>query len=229
MNKYTEDWAPTGVKSVFNLALQEISPTNKRPTTAGAGVQSTANCGFGWRFSFRIELQSASAGVVDEAGNTIESFQVHLSFDPHLIRSAPYGVVTVAVHTQHLIAVTAEKPSTPLKYTLPNGSMATPSLGVYVYPSNAPAPSISFTVTFAATLAITLPHPLEPRMERALEDTLTGAELVDLKFYAFSRKGADGVTHPLPLFAKSSLLQGFSDDLDAREHSNVYFPTKRVV
>ncbi|KAJ6459647.1 hypothetical protein C8R45DRAFT_766046, partial [Mycena sanguinolenta] len=59
------------------------------------------------------------------------------------------------------------------------------------------------------------PHPLETQMEQALEETLSGKELVDVKFYAFSRRGADCVTHPLPLFAKSALLQGFSGDLDA--------------
>jgi hypothetical protein len=70
---------------------------------------------------------------------------------------------------------------------------------------------------FPATLGLTLPHRLEPQMEQALEETLEGNELVDVKFYAFSRRGLQCVTHPLPLFAKSALLQGFSDDFDACE------------
>ncbi|KAJ7474207.1 hypothetical protein FB451DRAFT_1398200 [Mycena latifolia] len=88
-------------------------------------------------------------------------------------------------------------------------------VGVYIYPSNAPVPSISITVTLPPTLGLTLPHPLEPQMEQALEETLTGKELVDIKLYAFSLWGSNRVTHPLPLFAKSDLLRGFSDDLDA--------------
>ncbi|KAJ7083876.1 hypothetical protein C8R44DRAFT_52725 [Mycena epipterygia] len=52
-------------------------------------------------------------------------------------------------------------------------------------------------------------------MEQTLEATLTGKELVDIKFYAFSRRGSAGATHPQPLFANSALLRGFSEDLDA--------------
>ncbi|KAJ7159561.1 hypothetical protein C8R46DRAFT_814906, partial [Mycena filopes] len=45
--------------------------------------------------------------------------------------------------------------------------------------------------------------------------TLAGKELVDVKFYAFSRRGSGCVTHPQALFSNSNLLRGFSEDLDA--------------
>ncbi|KAJ6569196.1 hypothetical protein B0H19DRAFT_1065962 [Mycena capillaripes] len=176
----------------------------------GAGVQYTAICGFGWRFSFRVDPQKAPAVVVDDAGNEIESFQLQLFFDPHLIRSAAYGTVTLATQVEHLIS--GSPAPGPVQHTLPsqtsNYTPATPSLGTYIYASSAPTPSISFTFTFPATLGLTLPHPLEPRMEHTLEETLDGKELVDIK-------GSDCATHPLPLFAKSDLLRGFSQDLDA--------------
>ncbi|KAJ7751886.1 hypothetical protein DFH07DRAFT_825802 [Mycena maculata] len=211
MEKYTEEWAPTGVRSCFKLTLQESGASAQRPTAVGTGVRSTALCGFGWRFSFRVDPQSAQTVVVDDAGKPIDSFQLQLFFDPYLIKSAAYGMLTLAVHVENLIH--ASKPPEPIQYTLPRTD--TPTLGTYVYPGSAPTPTISITVTFPATLGLTLPHPLEPQMERALEETLTGTELVDAKFYAFSRRGSESVTHPLPLFAKSDLLRGFSDDLDA--------------
>ncbi|KAJ7323668.1 hypothetical protein DFH08DRAFT_887579 [Mycena albidolilacea] len=213
MQKVTEEWTPTGVKSIFILSLGASTDTVQRPTSVGAGVQYTAICGFGWRFSFRVDPQSAPAVVVDDTGNTIESFQLQLFFDPHLIRAAAYGAITLTTQVENLIS--PQQAPAPVTLTLPRSGSDTPSLGSYVYASTAPAPVISIMFAFPATLGLTLPHPLEPQMEQALEETLEGNELVDIKFYAFSRRGLQCVTHPLPLFAKSALLQGFSDDLDA--------------
>ncbi|KAF7367701.1 hypothetical protein MSAN_00833900 [Mycena sanguinolenta] len=219
MQNVTEQWTSTrtSVTSTFTLCLQPSPGAGQRPTSTGAGVQYTGVCGFGWRFSFRVDAQSAPAAVVDEAGNTIDSFQLQLFFDPHLIRSASYGQVSLTVQVKNLIPVA---PPALFQLSLPQnsyyGDNSGSPLGSYVYASTASTPIISITVEFSDSLGITLPgNPLEPRMERALEESLTGKELVDVKFYAFSRKRGDCVTHPLPLFAKSALLQGFSDDLDA--------------
>jgi hypothetical protein len=122
-----------------------------------------------------------------------------------LIRSAAYGAITLTTQVEHLIPI--EQALAPVQCTLPTRS-DTVSLGTYVYASTAATPSISITLTFPATLGLTLPHPLEPQMVQALEETLVGTELVDVKFYAFSRRGSECVTHPLPLFAKSALLRG---------------------
>ncbi|KAJ6456216.1 hypothetical protein C8R47DRAFT_189627 [Mycena vitilis] len=213
MEKRTEEWAPTGVKSIFELSLQASTGTAQRPTSVGAGVQYTAICGFGWRFAFRVGQQSAPAVVVDDAGNTIESFQLQVFFDPHLIRSATYGAITLTTQVENLISFVQPLPPASVQYTFPL-SPGTHALGTYVYASSAPTPTIAITVTLPASLGVTLPHPLEPQMEQALEETLSGKELVDIKFYAFSRRGTECVTHPLALFAKSALLRGFSDDLD---------------
>ncbi|KAJ7152466.1 hypothetical protein C8R46DRAFT_1121305 [Mycena filopes] len=214
MDKTAEVWSPTGVKSVFSLSIQPSSTgTGNRPTALGTGVLYTAICGLGWRFSFRVDQQPAPTRVVDDAGNTIESFQLQLFFDPHLVRSAAYGSITIDTQVERLIP--SVPPAAPtITYTLPSGG-ATPALGTYVYASSTPAPSIGFTVTFSPTLGLTLPHPLEARMEQTLGDTLAGKELVDLKFYAFSRRGSGCVTHPQALFSNSNLLRGFSEDLEA--------------
>ncbi|KAJ6509664.1 hypothetical protein DFH09DRAFT_1198800 [Mycena vulgaris] len=211
MEKYTEEWTPTGVKTTLKLSLQDSTPgTLARPTSLGAGLQYTAVCGFGWCFSFRVDQQSAPAVVVDDAGNSIESYQLELFFVPHLIRAAAFGTLTLTTHVEHLIPV--PPPTATVECSLPNNYDTL--LGTFVYPSSASAPSISITVTLPAGLGLTLPHPLEPQMEQALEETLTGKELVNIKFYAFSHRGSQCVTHPLALFANSALLRGFSDDLD---------------
>ncbi|KAF8198876.1 hypothetical protein K438DRAFT_1823872 [Mycena galopus ATCC 62051] len=216
MEKVTEEWTPTGVKSIFQLSV-DSTPIRQRPTSAGAGLQYTAICGFGWRFSTRVDRQSAPAVVVDDAGNTIDSFQLQLFFDPHLIRQGAYDAITLTTQVENLISVQEPLLQSPLQLSLPlrDRPTDTPSLGCYVYASTAPTPRISIMLTFSTTLGLTLPHALEPQMEQALEETLAGKQLADIKFYAFSRRGSEGVTHPLPLFAKGTLLQGFSDDLDS--------------
>ncbi|KAJ7744158.1 hypothetical protein B0H16DRAFT_995090 [Mycena metata] len=214
MEKNSEVWTPTGINSTFNLSLQPSGTgSGHRPTALGAGIQYTAICGLGWRFALRVDQQSTPTMVVDDAGNTIESFQLQLFFDPYLIRSASYGAVTLTTQVEHLISP-SQAVEVPITYNLPSNASDT-HLGTYVYASSAAAPSISITLTFASALGLTLPHPLEKRMEEALEETLTGKELMDVKFYAFSRRGSESVTHPLALFANSHLLRGFSEDLDA--------------
>ncbi|KAJ7612773.1 hypothetical protein FB45DRAFT_1036982 [Roridomyces roridus] len=191
MEKFNETWGPTGIVSSFKITLQDSTPGFHRPAPVGAGILYTPLCGFGWRFSFRIDQQSAPAVVVDSAGNNVDSFKIQLFFDPHLVKSGSYGVVSFTIQTEHLMADPSSAGDKPIQHSLPNGS------------------------TNLSLASSVLPRTLEPRMAGALEDTLTGKELVDVKFYAFSRRGADGVTHPLPLFAKTSLLRGFSDDLNA--------------
>ncbi|KAJ7159563.1 hypothetical protein C8R46DRAFT_1108599 [Mycena filopes] len=213
MEKTSEIWAPTSVKSVFKLSLApSTTGSGNRPTAVGAGTQYTAVCGLGWRFSFRVDQQSAQT-VVDTSGNTIESFQLQLFFDPHLVYSSSYGTITLVTQVQNLISAS---PPVPITTHLPSNGYH-PTLGTYVYLNGAATPSISIELRFSTELGLTLWRPVEhvPRMQTALRDTLGGKELVDVKFYAFSRTDSGRVTHPLPLYASTALMRGFSGDLDA--------------
>jgi len=60
-----------------------------------------------------------------------------------------------------------------------------------------------------------LTRPLDARVETALADTIRGDEVVDVKFYAYTRAGSSYVARPRPMFAKMALLRGHSDILDA--------------
>ncbi|KAJ7744159.1 hypothetical protein B0H16DRAFT_1560369 [Mycena metata] len=215
MEKVSEHYTPNSVQSLFKLTFQPSSSgnTGRRPAATGTGQQSTAICGLGWRFTFCVD-QSTPSLVVDNGGNPVESFQLQLFFDPHLIRGSAYGTVTLTTRVERLISTSVV---VPLEYNLSYHSNST--LGTYIYASSAAEPSISITVTFPAALGLNLTHPLEhwQRMEQALRESLAGKELVDVKFYAFSRKGSEGrrVTHPLRLYANTALLRGYSEDLDA--------------
>ncbi|KAJ7849744.1 hypothetical protein B0H13DRAFT_2361126 [Mycena leptocephala] len=89
-------------------------------------------------------------------------------------------------------------------------------LGVYMHRSDSPGPvTIAISVAFPAGLGISLTRPLDERVETALADTIRGDEVVDVKFYAYTRAGSSYVARPRPMFAKMALLRGHSDILDA--------------
>ncbi|KAJ7116274.1 hypothetical protein C8R43DRAFT_1242315 [Mycena crocata] len=217
MEKAKEDWEPTGVTSKFAIILQDgISTMDNQQAKVGAGIQYTGLCGFGWRFAIRIDGQEASATspkILDEDGNPIKSFLVSLFFDPHFIRAAAFNaMITVTTQVQHLIPNVLNAP--PAEYRLPFPSSGPAPLGTYVYPISAAAPTVSFSVLFPPSLGLALPRPMDTRLGNVLEESLAGKELVDIKFYAFSRYTSGSATQPLALFASTSLLKGFSDDLD---------------
>ncbi|KAJ7159562.1 hypothetical protein C8R46DRAFT_1001806 [Mycena filopes] len=211
MQKRGEDWDPTGVTSIFDLTPQD----GKGRKAIDAGVLYTGVCGFGWRFASRVDTRKAPSSVfLDEDGKPIKSWAVALYFDPHFMRGAGFGtVISIETKVEHLIA--DKLTATPIQYHLPAAqSNSLVALGTFVYPSSAPNPTITFTVVFPSSLGLALPHPLESRLKMVLEESLTGKDLIDVKFYAFNRFNSGVATHPLPLFARVSLLQGFSDDLD---------------
>ncbi|KAJ6554897.1 hypothetical protein DFH09DRAFT_1165841 [Mycena vulgaris] len=59
-----------------------------------------------------------------------------------------------------------------------------------------------------------MPRALDSRVEAALAETIRGEEVVDIKFYAYTRVGSSYVAHPRPMFARAALLRGHSDMLD---------------
>ncbi|KAJ7083864.1 hypothetical protein C8R44DRAFT_862340 [Mycena epipterygia] len=215
MEKQSETWDTSSFASVFRISLEDrssSSTTINHPVKANAGVQYTAICGFGWRFAFRIDTQAASSFL----NNPIKSFAILFSFDPHLIASARYGEISIDTRAENLVPNQPNAP--PVKYSLPGrgSDWDRRELGSYIYPSNGPAPVVTFTVVFPSGLGLMLrpSRSLEYQAERMFEESLAGKDLIDIKFYTFSRFTSGHATHPLALFARESLLQGFSDDLD---------------
>nr|GAT60561.1 predicted protein [Mycena chlorophos] len=148
----------------------------------------TAVCGLGWRFGVHTEEQAKST-VVDGTGATVPSYA-------------------------HLIPSAQAPPPDEVLCDFPRDSSLV-GLGTFVYPSNAPTPIITFSVTLPASLGMPLPRTLTPKMENTLEKTLEGKELIDVKFYAFSGWRGTNIGHPKALFAQTALLRAFADDFDS--------------
>ncbi|KAJ7291565.1 hypothetical protein C8J57DRAFT_1044987 [Mycena rebaudengoi] len=153
-------------------------------------------------------------------GILLQGRRFTLTFDPDLIREASYGTLTFSVQVEHLHADTKPNDSVHSEITLPDdsrhrGSSSSPTvLGSYIYTPGSASPIVTISVGIPSRLGLSLPRSLGPRLETVLAGTILGQEAVDIKFYAFSRKGAGYVARPCPTFAKSSLLAGYSDFLD---------------
>ncbi|KAF7288770.1 hypothetical protein MIND_01422600 [Mycena indigotica] len=97
--------------------------------------------------------------------------------------------------------------------------------------STSTTPTFKFTVSFEATFALTPPkpvtiqtrlpfsdEPLPTRIRASLVDTIHGGELIDVKFWAYSRARSGYVYAPRPLYGNLRLMRGtskqFDEDLD---------------
>ncbi|KAJ7101798.1 hypothetical protein C8R44DRAFT_809316 [Mycena epipterygia] len=211
LRKVTEDeWTSLGVKSTFAINMPE-SPSSQ---VSGA---LTEICGWGWRFSCSIDATSISPPpiLMNTDSNVIPWRRVTLFFHPDLIRQAAYGRIAFLTQEENLVPLD----NVPLskEFDVPDRSGINPPLGAYMYRSDTiGVPTISISVQFGGGLGMALPRPLDARVQEALADTLHGDEVVDVKFYAYTRRLKGGsVACPRPMFAKMALVRGHSDDLDA--------------
>ncbi|KAF8214583.1 hypothetical protein K438DRAFT_1801718 [Mycena galopus ATCC 62051] len=204
-----DEWTSTGVKSTFTIQIPE------NPGSA-VSATSTAICGWGWRFSCSVGAASTSTSprLLATDSSPIPWRRVAVFFQPDLVRNVAYGRISFCTEAENLQPLDQELFVT--EFDLPdNGpSMSNSPLGVYMHRSDATAPAtIAITVQFGAGLGMTLPRPRE-RVEAALAETIRGEEVIDIKFYAYTHKGAGYVARPRPMFAKTALLRGHSEALD---------------
>ncbi|KAJ7160676.1 hypothetical protein C8R43DRAFT_1177098 [Mycena crocata] len=211
LRKVGDEWTATGVKSTFIIDIPED------PSSQVSGAL-TYICGWGWRFAGTVGAVSSteSPRLIDTTtGSAIPWRRVTVFFHPDLIRSVPYGRVTFVTHTENLQPV--DDALFYSEFDLPDNSrrpQINPSLGEYMRRSDATGPAmITIDVKFPATLGMVLPQALDRGID-ALAATIRGDEVVDVKFYAYTRRGDSYVAHPRPMFAKMSLLLGHSNDLD---------------
>ncbi|KAJ7461379.1 hypothetical protein B0H11DRAFT_2056938 [Mycena galericulata] len=142
------------------------------------------------------------------------NWEVTVYFHPDLIRGAGYGQLTFRTSVENLHPVEDELDST--TFNLPDRTTRNPTLGAYYkLGSETALPKISISVEFTNGLGMALPQLLDARVERALAETIRGEDMVDTKFYAYSRVGPSYVARPRAMFAKMSMLRGHSDILDA--------------
>ncbi|KAJ7139107.1 hypothetical protein C8R44DRAFT_763899 [Mycena epipterygia] len=206
-----DEWTPSGVKSTFAIDIPE------KPSSQVSGTL-TEICGWGWRFSCSIDAASSSTSpiLMNTDSSIIPWRRVTVFFHPDLIRQAAYGRITFLTQEQNLVPLDNDNVFYK-EFDVPDRSPTNPPLGVYMRRSDSTGlATISISVQFAAGLGMALPRPLDARVQEALADTLRGKEVVDVKFYAYTRRiCGDYVARPRPMFAKVSLLRGHSDDLDS--------------
>ncbi|KAJ7814327.1 hypothetical protein B0H14DRAFT_2850553 [Mycena olivaceomarginata] len=132
-------------------------------------------------------LQTPICGLGWRFSCSIEGRQITLFFDPHLVQSAAYGTLSCSIDVENLF--TLDDVPCSREFTC----QSTAELGAWVYTRETGIRTITITVKLSPTL---------------------GEEALDVKFYAFSKKGSGYVAHPQPIFGKASLLKGFSKSLD---------------
>ncbi|KAJ7829414.1 hypothetical protein B0H14DRAFT_1209196 [Mycena olivaceomarginata] len=205
-------WTGAAIKSMFKI----IIPDNAQSNIEGG---PTIICGLGWRFSCSASTQSSNQATVfvGADGETLPTWRISVFFDPHLISSAAYGSLSFSIAIQHLFI---PKDATPCAaFTLPYQNnyygQSNTQIGTYIYtPGLKMVPTIAISVIIPAQTGLSIPRSIDGKLERLLADTMSGKPAVDVKFYAFTRKNSRYVTHPRSIFARSELLEGFSDELD---------------
>ncbi|KAJ7088365.1 hypothetical protein B0H15DRAFT_289261 [Mycena belliarum] len=203
-----DEWTPTGIKSTFWIVVPASTDPGPSPV-----------CGLGWRFSCSANLDSSSTSTVfvGADGGTLPAWRIAVFFDPHLVSSAGYGRLSFSVDAPHLVIPKDANNTT--TFTLPDKSRAREAqIATFIYivdkTRKIVPPTVTITVKLPASLGLSIPRSIGQRLERTLIDTMHGKEVVDVKFYALTRRSAGYVGRPQGILAKASLLQGYSDSLD---------------
>jgi hypothetical protein len=220
-----DEWTPSGITSTFQILL----PSSSDPDSDSNSV----TCGLGWRFScsFTQDSNSQSTILVGAGGNMhqvpLAAWRISLFFDPFLIRAADYGRLSFSIKAPHLFVPKDASHSSSI--TLPDHGYHNTQIGTYIYTRERGiingfygkrrniVPTVEITVGLSDAAGLSIPRSIDRKLEGALVDMMDGKEVVDLKFYAFSRKSAGYATCPQPVFSKASLLEGYSEALDLRE------------
>ncbi|KAJ7088364.1 hypothetical protein B0H15DRAFT_289162 [Mycena belliarum] len=203
-----DEWTANGVKSTLIIDMPAEPQASRGDVSTNAVV-----CGWGWQFFSVIGCESGSASpiLLDADSSIIPWQKVTLYFDPNVIRGADFERITFRTHLENLLPIQTYYAELSLPY---NGNIA---LAAYMYRNDASGPAkIAISVGFPSTLGMALPAQLDARVEEALAATIRGEEVVDIKFWAYTRRiHGDAVTRPRAMYAKMALLRGHSDDLDA--------------
>lgn len=217
MEKVGDDqWLSGAVTSTFQIQVHTDASGTIRPRRVNEGTVYTDNCGLGWRFGIGADEQPTGT-TFNADGGSIKSYKIQFIFDPHLITTAEYGELSVSIDAGPLIFIGVGAGC--ISCSLPQRNRSTFDIGTYMLLSNLRStPTLMIRVGLPAKLSF-LPQP-QPHwfpVEKALEQSLSGKEFVDVKFYAFRKHGSRGAYEPSAIYANSYLLRGHSDDLDTCE------------
>ncbi|KAJ7865741.1 hypothetical protein B0H14DRAFT_3442773 [Mycena olivaceomarginata] len=206
-NCYSICLEETSIKSTFAIDI----PNN--PTSS---VSATASpiCGFGWRFHCSIGAESSTTTprLLDANSEYIPWRRVELIFEPNRIQGASYGRLTFHTTIENLRPLDTEPCNNYCDIPLQYRNQVT--IGVYMRLGDAGrgAPrlpgarkgkgkvkgnptttlgraKITIMTEFPTDIGLTLPLPRDPRVDAALAATICGEDMVDVKFYVYTRRG----------------------------------------
>ncbi|KAJ6456226.1 hypothetical protein C8R47DRAFT_1165561, partial [Mycena vitilis] len=166
-------------------------------------------CGLGWHFSSSADPES---GYLNHEGNILPAWRILVYCDPYLMRQASYGTLSFSFDIQHLLV-----PQNTNHYSSLNPTYRDSQIGTFVYVlAGGPTmiPTIAITVKLPTDTVLSLPASLTPKMEQLLAGTMDGKEAVDVKFCVFTGKRAGYATDPRAIFAKSTIMERHSEELD---------------
>ncbi|CAK5279704.1 unnamed protein product [Mycena citricolor] len=197
-----DEWTSSGFKSTLALHFLDGSSPSR--------ADESPLCGLGWHF------RCTSWPAIDGSGSP--QTRVSVSFLPGLVAGAAYGRVTFDVEYENLIA-DHDASRTAAYLRLPCSRDSSAALGAFYRRREAQdVPVVAITVRLPESLGLQVPQPRPAGggVNDVVLDALAGAETVDLKFYAYTLRSADGsaVSRPKPLYAKMSALRGYSVALD---------------
>ncbi|KAF7293910.1 hypothetical protein HMN09_01187300 [Mycena chlorophos] len=211
-------WTPSGVATRFKID-SNLRETTQSDADSAHGYGRAVTCGFGWSFTGHVG-KAAQQFLSPADGASIPTSSVSLFFDVNAIRGANFGRLSINVESGGVIVDTSASCTVELRLPVsslvppaPDSDMAGELIARWIC-----EPGSSFVVTVTINLPDfpgMLPRSMDPKIEDVLRQTTQGRSVVDIKFYAFNRRAGEGrVTDPAPVFAKASLLEGYSDSLD---------------
>ncbi|KAF7293385.1 hypothetical protein MIND_01115400 [Mycena indigotica] len=219
-----DTWTANGVESSFRVSFDvDSSPTG-----------TTDVCGWGWRFKWDSSygpiavyfdpylVANAEYGRVSCTANVVATGLSKYGLD--------YSLRTFSFNLP-LSRFISESPSTEPPQNTQNsaliGSWTHRKMKRFSSTFNSQPPILKLTISFEATFALTPPQPVtiqtrlpfsdEPlptRVRASLVDTIHGGELIDVKFWAYSRTRKGYAYNSRPLYGNLRLMRGTSKQFD---------------
>ncbi|KAF7289132.1 hypothetical protein MIND_01374200 [Mycena indigotica] len=222
VKKCPDTWTENGVQSTFDITFSSTSSL----------TGTTDVCGWGWRFAWDCSdgpvtvyfdphlIANAKYGRVSCALSTtglrteiydIGTFSVTLPLLPTELPPSTAGWPIGRCSRTHVKALRRKFDSESSRSR----------------PSETPPAVLTVTISFEAAHGFAPPQPLtirtrlpfseEPlpaRIRACLADTIHGGELIDVKFWLYSRVATGYVYHPRPLYGNLKLMRGTSKQFD---------------
>jgi hypothetical protein len=194
MEKISEEWSYFGIITTFRVQYQ-----GGKPSALNRGTVNTY-CGLGWQIGISADAQLCKI------------FFDPRSLDLKTVGAIQLSLVRKSVQGKELDCVRPQDPQISYPFLL---------LSVDYVHLRVPEQSIyELTVSLPTYIRQSLTTYHSRAVKRLLYHSLDDDNLIDTKFYLFSRRTPSKVCGPRSLYAASSLLKGYSVCLDTSQSTD---------